>query len=645
MGTSLSGLTPATTFDGLLKTSDNDAIGTGLKTIGTGDGTDSVLQLSDSELNVAGQFNVDTGNALNTINLRGDSLVINQIYQANEVTYNSIAMANSAGIQLKNGASVVASIRTQKFGIGELIPTARLQVKGSGATSATTSLLVQNSAGTELLKVQDDGRVDLSSGNLYLNNYTFYNGAASLAIENDMIYRGFGSHRFTTYNGAGSYPEVMRITGNTLEPKVGIGETTPTARLHVKGSGNDITTTSLLVQNSDGADNLIIRDDRSWEINGIGANSSAYIYTASDRIFFRASNKVTYLGQFRTYGFQIGNGAADPIAKLQVKGNGATSATTALLVQNSAGTDYLSVKDNGEFFAGTGYNKISGAGNNLNLDFIALNYRIGASNVVGRMTTDGLSLGNGAANPTARLQVKGSGNDATTTALLVQNSDGDDKFKVNDAGGTEVTTNEIWKLTLQSNDLSQFLKFSYNNIYTTNALYLSGSSTILQGNGAPRVIAAATGTTIKGSGATSATTALLVENSAGTELLRVRDDGNIYLSWNTDKQVLFPKYTMDKFRLYPLSGQNLGGDTNTNFQFGSAFFNDKIHITDNVASNTSADTSAKLQVDSTTQGFLPPRMTTTERDAISTPAAGLMIYNTDTNTAECWNGSTWMPMF
>jgi hypothetical protein len=41
--------------------------------------------------------------------------------------------------------------------------------------------------------------------------------------------------------------------------------------------------------------------------------------------------------------------------------------------------------------------------------------------------------------------------------------------------------------------------------------------------------------------------------------------------------------------------------------------------------------SAILQADSTTQGFLPPRMTTTQRDAIGTPAAGLVIYNTTTN--------------
>jgi hypothetical protein len=40
---------------------------------------------------------------------------------------------------------------------------------------------------------------------------------------------------------------------------------------------------------------------------------------------------------------------------------------------------------------------------------------------------------------------------------------------------------------------------------------------------------------------------------------------------------------------------------------------------------------AILQVDSITQGVLLPRMTTTQRDAISSPLAGLLIYNTSTN--------------
>ena len=55
--------------------------------------------------------------------------------------------------------------------------------------------------------------------------------------------------------------------------------------------------------------------------------------------------------------------------------------------------------------------------------------------------------------------------------------------------------------------------------------------------------------------------------------------------------------------------------------------------------------SALLQVNSTTRGFLPPRMTTTQKNAISSPAAGLVVYDTDTNKLCCYNGTTWNDLF
>ena len=44
--------------------------------------------------------------------------------------------------------------------------------------------------------------------------------------------------------------------------------------------------------------------------------------------------------------------------------------------------------------------------------------------------------------------------------------------------------------------------------------------------------------------------------------------------------------------------------------------------------NPASSASAKLRIDSTTQGFLPPRMTTTQKNAIATPASGLVVYDT-----------------
>jgi len=60
-----------------------------------------------------------------------------------------------------------------------------------------------------------------------------------------------------------------------------------------------------------------------------------------------------------------------------------------------------------------------------------------------------------------------------------------------------------------------------------------------------------------------------------------------------------------------------------------------------MASATALNASAILQADSTTQGFLPPRMTTTQRNAISSPASGLIVYDTDTNKSYTYDGSSW----
>jgi uncharacterized protein (TIGR02145 family) len=59
---------------------------------------------------------------------------------------------------------------------------------------------------------------------------------------------------------------------------------------------------------------------------------------------------------------------------------------------------------------------------------------------------------------------------------------------------------------------------------------------------------------------------------------------------------------------------------------------------------TTPDTSAQLDVSSTSKGLLPPRMTTTERNAIASPATGLIIFNTTTNSLEIRNSSAWVSL-
>ena len=106
-------------------------------------------------------------------------------------------------------------------------------------------------------------------------------------------------------------------------------------------------------------------------------------------------------------------------------------------------------------------------------------------------------------------------------------------------------------------------------------------------------------------------------------------------------------------RCIGLLGSNSGGHAQVigfgNLRLKSQASNNHITITENgstvFTSNLGTTTglpSAQVEMRSTTQGFLPPRMTITQRDAIPTPSTGLIIYQTDgANGLYLYDGSVW----
>lgn len=59
----------------------------------------------------------------------------------------------------------------------------------------------------------------------------------------------------------------------------------------------------------------------------------------------------------------------------------------------------------------------------------------------------------------------------------------------------------------------------------------------------------------------------------------------------------------------------------------------------------SVNTSVLLELESTSKGFLPPRMTNVQRDAVSNPPQGLIIFNTTTNCLQSNIGNPLQPLW
>lgn len=90
-----------------------------------------------------------------------------------------------------------------------------------------------------------------------------------------------------------------------------------------------------------------------------------------------------------------------------------------------------------------------------------------------------------------------------------------------------------------------------------------------------------------------------------------------------------------------VTGQILFGDTDGSITSDSELFWNNTDKTLGVGGTPGA--TAKFIVNSTTRGSRPaPRMTEAQRDAISTPSNGLMIYNTDTNSYNYYDSTAWV---
>jgi len=334
-------------------------------------------------------------------------------------------------------------------------------IKGSGNTSATFGLTVQNSDAANLIRARNDGRIIL--GSQTVNFAPFIqpnNGVSTLNIDGTHLYFGNANIDNANNGPAGFTFDASFSAATGLESKL----------INLIGTFSGNTTSQHTILRLGYTINQVVGS--TGITRGLYVNPT--LTSAADWRSIEWSNNTGFglygAGTANNYlGGSLGIGITSPTSKLHIIGAGTTSATTPLRISDSAGTLLMQLNDIGHLT-------------------LASNQQSKQARIymTGYNTYPALTISS-----------------SSTILSSVDNSNlffyGDTIRFYNGTGGTE-----------------------WGRFFNTANLVLQNGGTFTDGGQRLQVQGDAF---IKGSGATSATSSLVVQDSAGTAMLTLRNDG------------------------------------------------------------------------------------------------------------------------
>jgi hypothetical protein len=486
--------------------------------------------------------------------------------------FGDITLQNEVGtgkIKFSGGAASTAQMTLTAAGrllLGQTSEgTQRLQVTGdtlmtgSGATSATIGLQVQNSASANLLRVQNNGIVSIGEGPsdtlatngqviLKLNSLTSY-----WTIQN----RENAGLEFLNPNYAGTYSFF------TLTDARNTSSSQTNALFQRFFTQNSVNNRTFI--------NVELRGDINQTGGATGISRGFYvnhtITAAADWRSIEWSNNSGWglygAGTANNYlAGSLGIGTTTPsdildIRKNQVTTNVATTTSVLLSNTNASGiAAYVFTSDGTTRQGGLQYNNTTGSRNLFSVTYTNIPYYFGTNGLI-------------------RLTINGD----TGNVSIGSTSDSGEKLQVTGSAKISLNQNSDTGITISNNNINAS---AYSRVSLTSN---SGTGHIYK----------------------------LSSVYTGYKTLGV-SDFSIFNSLSGDISLLNDIATGNiKFAA--------GGSSTVQMTLTSA---GSLGI-----GATSVNASAITQIDSTTKGFLPPRMTNAQRIAISSPAVGLIVYCTD----------------
>ena len=492
-----------------------------------------------------------------------------------------------------------------KIGIGTTAPSAKLSILGEGSTSATTALLVQNSAGSTALQITDDLTVTVNTLVSFSNVsavHGFYSGGLFTGTT-AYTSRGFTSTvntPFVTYN----ISSPLANPNNSSQKFGGYGFVFDGSTQWFQGVGLSLFTTP-------GPDVTVNAPVERLRITSTG---------------------------------NVGIGTTTPTNKLSIKQLDSNTSILRLESASSVGSNTYEV---GVDF----YSRITLAGGTDSYP-VGKIYGIGGAEFrQGSLRFQTIITNGGSLTDTMTLYQGNVGIGLSTTPSKLLQVTGLKDTVVADFSSNTVANNEgiSIQLSAQSGNYPlgvirgiysasggfSAMTFSTTNSATiTEAIRITSSQNVGIGLTAPTARLQ-----VQGSGSTSATTSLLVTNSGGAvQGLAVSDDGTAYIGWDStgafnsyfssNGDVQLGRYGNGLQYTKSINRVRL---CNNNFEFlGSTLYVGHAALSGSFLFLGGVyNASAIVTLTSTTQGFLPPRMTNAQRGLITTPAIGLMVYCTD----------------
>lgn len=500
----------------------NTSFGDGALKSNTDGENNTAIGVNALSVNTTGSYNTATGTGALRYNSTGEQ---NTAHGHFTLTNNISGSFNTA-----NGANALSNNTSGSYNTANGVSALLYNTSGSRNTAIGHGALVENTTGNSSTALGfAAGAYGSGSSNLYLGNQA---GPTSLTIENNKLYIANssgnpligGDFNTKTVTISGSLEVTQGITGSITSasyaltasyalngggggisgtdnyvPKfngasalensiiyddgtqIAIGDTSATARVDIRGTGNTSSSLSLLVRNSDGSGSLRVYDNGT--ISNPGSNTlldnEAFGRNALESIDPASPGfgGTTALGPYALR-------RATQTRTNTVIGYGAMSNTSGSAVTSSIAIGYFALtnQQSGSYNIGIGHQAMQGSaavpvtGNsNLAIGAAALFYlQTGSFNIaIGQQALQGI----------VTAPVTGDRNLAIGVAALRQNTTG---TRNNAVGDSSLVSNTVGSFNTANGNraLGQNTSGSYNSAIGIDALYYQTSASYNTGIGA-----------------------------------------------------------------------------------------------------------------------------------------------------------------